>query len=227
VPSNSRIHSLLVLSQLAGVPDKNLAELAVGDITPIDGTATIRSAAGRWMLRPADPLLCGPCAVTRWVRALNIEVTAVSPRVLAKASGRLPRSPTDHRISADPPDPSSHPRRAAADTDRPWGYTPFPPQRLTPHSLSRRVRDLLAGDLGAHRDLPGDDEDTDTQAPAPTVVERKVYSLEDSQRAWAKRRADLDDLAGVDDLLNEVDAREGTATTGSSNPDRTDRPHRS
>ena len=40
-----------------------------------------------------------------------------------------------------------------------WGYTPFPLQRLTPHSLSRRVRDLLAGDLGAHRDLPVDDED--------------------------------------------------------------------
>jgi len=31
-----------------------------------------------------------------------------------------------------------------------WGYEPFPVQPLTPHSLSRRVRDLLAGDAGAH-----------------------------------------------------------------------------
>jgi hypothetical protein len=89
-----------------------------------------------------------------------------------------------------------------------WGYTPFPPQRLTPHSLSRRVRDLLAGDLGAHRDLPVDDEDTDTQTPAPVpLMEGKVYSSEDSQRAWTRRRADLNDLAGLEDLLDQVDAR--------------------
>src|SRR5664280_1692852 len=37
-----------------------------------------------------------------------------------------------------------------------WGALPLPLQRLSPHSLSRRVRDLLAGDLGAHRDLPVD-----------------------------------------------------------------------
>jgi hypothetical protein len=51
-----------------------------------------------------------------------------------------------------------------------WGYVPFPPQRLSPHSLSRRVRDLLAGDLGAHRDLPVDGEDTDTPTPTPVPV---------------------------------------------------------
>ena len=39
------------------------------------------------------------------------------------------------------------------------------------------------------------------------MVERKVYSREDAQRAWARRRADLDDLAGVEDLLDQVDAR--------------------
>jgi len=88
------------------------------------------------------------------------------------------------------------------------GIHPFPPQRLTPHSLSRRVRDLLAGDLGAHRDLPIDDDDTDTQTPPPVPVrECTVYSREDSQRAWARRRADLDDLAGLDAVLDAVDCR--------------------
>ena len=43
---------------------------------------------------------------------------------------------------------------------------PLPLQKLSPHSLSRRVRDLLAGDLGAHRDLPVDaDEDREAAAP--------------------------------------------------------------
>ena len=80
---------------------------------------------------------------------------------------------------------------------------------MTPHSVSRRVRDILAGDLGAHRDLPVDqDDNTELAQSAPVpVAPRAVYSREDSQRAWARRRADLDDLAGVDDLLDEIDAR--------------------
>jgi hypothetical protein len=44
------------------------------------------------------------------------------------------------------------------------------------------------------------------QQPA-TAPARAVYGREDSQRAWARRRADLADLAGVEDLLNKVDAR--------------------
>lgn len=92
-----------------------------------------------------------------------------------------------------------------------WGYVavPFPLQRLTPHSLSRRVRDLLAGDVGAHRHLPTDsDEDAETVTPLPAAVAKHAaYSKEDSQRAWSKRRADLDDLADVAELLDVVDAR--------------------
>ena len=90
-----------------------------------------------------------------------------------------------------------------------WGALPFPLVPMTPHSLSRRVRDLLAGDLGAHRHLPVDrDEAGDTDNPIPVpLVERRVYSKHDSARAWARRRADLKDLAGIDDLLAEVDRR--------------------
>ena len=91
--------------------------------------------------------------------------------------------------------------------------------RLTPHSLSRPVRDLLAGDLGAHRELPVDtNEEPETSAPV-AVVERKVHSREDSRRAWARRKADLNDLAGLDDLQDEVDAQaKGTGTTDSGHP---------
>ena len=81
-----RDRCLLVLSQLGGVPYQQMANLTVGEVTLIEGTATIRSQAGSWEIRPADDgLLCGPCAVTRWVRALDMEVTAVSPRVLARS----------------------------------------------------------------------------------------------------------------------------------------------
>ncbi len=34
-----------------------------------------------------------------------------------------------------------------------------------------------------------------------------VYSRGDAQRAWERRRADLNDIAGIDDVLNQIDAR--------------------
>jgi len=55
------------------------------------------------------------------------------------------------------------------------GHVPFPLERLTPHSLSRRFRDFLAGDLGAHRTYPVDpNEDTEPEVPTSVpAVERK------------------------------------------------------
>ena len=46
-----------------------------------------------------------------------------------------------------------------------WGYVPFPVRRLTPHSLSRRVRDLLSGDLGEHREYPVDPDEGGAARP--------------------------------------------------------------
>ncbi|MEP6562954.1 MAG: hypothetical protein ABJD68_17980, partial [Nakamurella sp.] len=178
---------LLVLSQLARVPYQHLATRTAGDITLLEGTARIRSDAGTWELRPGDnALLCGPCAVTRWLRALEVEITAPSTRVLANRIRKAPpvtdRSPHLCR-STRPLSPETLDAPLLVSIDQ-WGYVPFPPLRLTPHSLSRRVRDLLAGDLGAHRQLPIDgDEDTEPETPAPApVVRRGVYSREDSQR---------------------------------------------
>ena len=85
---------------------------------------------------------------------------------------------------------------------------PFPVQRLTAHSLSRRARDLLSGDLGAHRDLPVDTDD-EPEPSTPPPVPRAVYSDSDRQRAWARRLADLRDIAEVEDALDQVYARAG------------------
>jgi hypothetical protein len=207
-----RDRCLLVLSQLAGVPYQQLATLTVGDITLIEGTAMIRSTGGAWELPPAhDGLLCGPCAITRWARALDLEIIAVSPRVLAasirKAVPVTDRSP--HLCRSTRPVSSATLAMPLLTPIDQWGYTPFPPQRLTPHSLSRRVRDLLAGDLGAHRDLPIGGEDTDTQAPAPVpvVVQRAVYTEHDWHVALARRRADRVRVLELDGVLADVEQR--------------------
>ena len=85
---------------------------------------------------------------------------------------------------------------------------PFPVRRLTPHSLSRRVRDLLSGDLGDHREYPVDpDAEHPSEQPAPVPAERGVYGAADQRRAWERRRADLADLAGITDVLTDVDQR--------------------
>jgi len=90
-----------------------------------------------------------------------------------------------------------------------WGYEPFPLQPLTPHSLSRRTRDLLAGDLGAHRDLPIDPapETTAPESPPAVRTPKAAYRAVDAAAAWERRRRDLDDLAGIIDVLTDVERR--------------------
>ena len=34
-----------------------------------------------------------------------------------------------------------------------------------------------------------------------------MYTKGDAQRAWARRRAHLEDIAGIDTVLDEIDAR--------------------
>ena len=209
-----RDRCLLVLSHLAGVPYRHLAALTAGDIYVADGAATIRMAAGEWTLRPADDgLLCGPCAVVRWLKILDLAVTHLSTRTIAGALKKA--AVVDHRSPH-----VCHTRPVLDEATRgvpplppidQWGALPLPLQRLSPHSLSRRVRDLLAGDLGAHRDLPVDpDPEPAADAPErPPVIEPAAsdYKPADAAAAWNRRRRDLDDLAGIIDVLTDVELR--------------------
>ena len=91
-----RDRCLLVLSQLAGVPYQHLAALTAGDISIADGLATIRSSAGEWTLRPAnEAILCGACAVVRWLKILHLAVTEPSTKTIARALKKA--SSIDHR----------------------------------------------------------------------------------------------------------------------------------
>ena len=92
------------------------------------------------------------------------------------------------------------------------GALPLPLQRLSPHSLSRRTRDLLAGNLGAHRDLPVD-PDPDPVVTAPekppvtAIAAGSAYADADAAAAWDRRRRELQDLAGIIDVLTDVERR--------------------
>jgi len=207
-----RDRCLLVLAQLAWVPYKHLATLTAGDISIADGVATIRSPAREWTLRPADETnLCGPCAVVRWLKILDLAVTHLSTRTIAGALKKT--NPVDHR---SPHVCHTGPVLGGATMAVPllppidqWGYEPFPLQPLTPHSLSRRTRDLLAGDLDAHRDLPIDPEPEPTaQANQPAVTTpRATYGAAEAAAAWDRRRQEIEHLAGITDVLTDVERR--------------------
>lgn len=206
-----RDRCLLVLSQLAGVPYKDLATLTVGDITLTGGTATITAANRNWSIEPAeDAVVCGPCTVVRWLRVLNIAVTKISTGAVARAVDEADpvtaRSPHLCRSAR-----SLDPRTMAVPVLTPinqWGALPFPHPRLTPHSQSRRTRDLLAGDIVAHRTLPVPTDEPDQQPTAsPGRNAAGTYDMETWHRAWTKRRADLDELAEVADVLTDIDQR--------------------
>ena len=209
-----RDRCLLVLSQLAGVPYSHLAALTAGDVYIADGVATIRSPAGEWTLRPADDgLLCGPCAVVRWLKILDLAVTKPSTKTIAralkKASAVDQRSP--HVCQSGPVLGDTTKTMPLLPPIDQWGALPLPLQRLSPHSLSRRVRDLLAGDLGAHRDLPVDpDPEPEVPPETPPIITPAPgngYDAVDAAAAWDRRRRDLQDLGGIIDVLIEVERR--------------------
>ena len=132
-----RDRCLLVLSQLAGVPYKHLATLTAGDVTVADGTATITSPAGDVDSSSGRrrPVLCGPCAVTRWLRVLDLVVTRPSHRDIAQAleegrSRSTERSP--HLCRSTRGSGRRDPGGAVAAADRPMGVRAVPAAAADP-----------------------------------------------------------------------------------------------
>ena len=143
-----RDRALLVLSECAGLTYEQIAALAAGDVSIADGVAVIRTVGGTTrLLRTDDDLLCGPCALARWVHALDSTVVYPDGRVIAAVIARAvpltARSPhlcqgaiavTDatKRVALLPPiDRWGHPFRGA-------GALPGPPQADPVRGLPRQ-----------------------------------------------------------------------------------------
>jgi hypothetical protein len=204
-----RDRCLLVLSQLAQIPHKHLAGLVAGDLTVADGVATV-SVAGQTRTVEAvdDPVICGPCAIARWLQTHDVIVVKIATRALSdhlktaetltSASPHVCREPgtLDDRAVG-------HPLLAPVNQ---WGHAPFPLSPLSKHAVSRQARDLLDGVITVHRGLtaaPAADE------PASAAAHREVvaagYTKQQVRAAWVRRRSDLAELAGVADELADVD----------------------
>jgi len=129
----------LVLSAMAGLPDSAISSLTVGDITVFQGRASIRTSSGTTVLESNDDdLICAPCALARWLRALDMTVLYPSGRVIAAViarsapltansphlcQGTLTLNPATRALQVLPPDSADQPRPV-----RP-ALSGIPPQR--------------------------------------------------------------------------------------------------
>jgi len=204
-----RDRCLLVLSQLARIPHKHLAQLTAGEVTVADGVATITVADQvRTISAVDDPVACGPCAIARWLQTHDVIVTKIATpavsRHLRKAKSVTSASPHVCRERLTLDDRSAcHPLLAPVDQ---WGHAPFPLSPMSPHAVSRQARDLLDGIIAVHRDL---DVASTADEPAPPGPHRGIAGTgatkQQVRAAWDRRRADLAELAGVADELADVD----------------------
>ena len=76
----------------------HIAMLTAGDVAIADGAATITAATGTITLAASgDTLICGPCALARWLRVLDMTVTYpdryVIDSVIARAAALSANSP--------------------------------------------------------------------------------------------------------------------------------------
>lgn len=151
VPSHGwvgrRDRALLVLSQLAGLTYQEMAELSTTDVTITGGTATIRTPTTTITLESAqDVVLCGPCALARWLHLLDMTLSypssTVPAAILARGTPLFSDSP---HACQNPPPADTHQQVTLLPGGRPLGHS-HPSARHAPsptRSFGRSGRNHL------------------------------------------------------------------------------------
>ena len=206
-----RDRALLVLAQ-AGVPYRRIAALTAGDITLTNTVATINTTIGSVTLHPAqDPVLCGPCVLVRWLRALHLAVSKPSTRTLAWAIDRAPAvdGASPHLCRSRRPLPTGIGEVPLLPPIDPRGHLSITPRPLSPHSVSHLARGNTTGPGAVHRVDPQTPDEPQLPPPPATPVTPPPtpYTVGDWERAVARRRADQNRLRGIDRTLDETDRR--------------------
>ena len=150
-----RDRALLVLAHTAGLSYRHIARLTAGDITfTPDGTALVARPIGPVTIPSAgDPTVCGPCALARWIEALD---RAVGFHRLADFLEHAPHvTPNSAHACTTPATPAAATLATAllSPADQ-WGATAIEPDPLRPRSVSQLARDHAAGRHATHRIIP-------------------------------------------------------------------------
>ncbi len=206
-----RDKALLVLAAATDLPYRELAVMAVGQLDIVDGAAGVTDISGEVHLieATADAVLCGPCALTRWRRVVDAEVTGTSAAGMRRLFKKAPVVTSASRHVCQEPGPA-----AAATLAVPlfppinqWGHLPLPIQPMSRHAISVLARQIQTG-LPAHRDLDVD-EIADVLNPAETearepVIPRPAY---DWAAANQKKKEAIAQLASLSATMDDIDTR--------------------
>ena len=209
-----RDRALLTVAARTQIPYRQIARLTVGQLHITGGVATITDQNGAAHLVQEDesPVLCGPCALVRWRRLLDITATTktkMSEFLTQKAKDVSENS--HHPCKAPQPiDPRTLEVSLFPPIDQ-WGHLAVQIRPLTPRSVSRLARQAETG-LPAHRAVAVDEFTAVLDGPAQTP-EITVPSVPAPRPVWDwaaandKKRAAIAALAPLTDMLDDIDAR--------------------
>ncbi len=209
-----RDRALLTVAAHTQIPYRQIAALTVGQLRIANGVATItdQNRVGHLLEADDSPVLCGPCALVRWRRLLDITVTTktkMSEFLTQKAKGVSEHS--HHPCKAPQPiDPKTLEVSLFPPIDQ-WGHLAVQIRPLTPRSVSRLARQAETG-LPAHRAVAVDkftavlaSADQTPDAPAPAVP--GPPPMWDWAAANQKKNAAIAALAPLTDMLDDIDTR--------------------
>jgi len=176
-----RDRALLVLSQMARLSFQAIAELTVADVSIADGVAIIRTPGGATTLRSTpDGRICGPCALARWLHALDLTAIYPNPNVvtavIARAAPLTANSP--HLCQGRPEVGESIQSLPVLPSIDQWGPVPQRSERVpSTQSISRR--------------RPAGLVDPEWQVPvAPPVADTVTFGQSTESGATKRRMTD-------------------------------------
>jgi len=216
-----RDRALLAVAAHTQIPYRQIARLTVGQLHTGGGEgggATITDAHGaeHVLASNQDPVLCGPCALLRWRRLLDITHTKKTHMDDFLGTAKQVTSASHHPCQAPKPFDPRTLEVALFPPINQWGHFAVQIRPLTPHAISRLARQAETG-LTAHKMLRVEEftaainsEDLTTivaasEPPAePAPLLRPVW---DWAAANERKKAAITALAPLTDVLDDIDAR--------------------
>jgi hypothetical protein len=209
-----RDRALLIVAAHTQIPYRQIAALTVRQLHIADGVASLTDRHGAQHPVESDesPVLCGPCALVRWRRLLDITVakkTRMSEFLTHRAKDVTENSHHPCR-TPQPIDPKTLQVSLFPPINQ-WGHLAVQIRPLSPRSVSRLALQAQTG-LTPHRAVPVDEFTAalagpalNPETPEPSApVMRPVW---DWAAANQKKKEAIVAMAALTRTMDDIDSR--------------------
>jgi len=204
-----RDRALLTLAAATTIPYRQLPGLTVGHLYIANGVTTITDHHGTAHVveSTTDPVLCGPCALVRWRRAIDTEATFKSVKNLLK-DAEVVTAASHHPCHNPKPIDDKTLDAVLFPPINQWGHLPLPIRPLSPHSTSRLARQADTGPAH-HKTLRVDEfvAALDPQQMASEPASPVAAPVWDWAAANQRKKDAVQQLAPLADALDDIEAR--------------------